>query len=107
MRRAKNKQHARELRKRLIKRLDSADGNERAELDGAKLTFRQLAERYKAVRLIPPQYVGDRKVAELRSYKTPKLQLRQLVEHFGGARIIQQQDGQIEIGCWLRGVLVG
>src|SRR5262245_10731785 len=68
MRRAQDRKHARELKKELIKQLDSPEGNQRAELDGAKLTFRQLAERYEAVRLIPAQYVGDRKVAGLRSF---------------------------------------
>src|SRR5687767_6823670 len=67
MRRAKDRKHARELKKELTKQLEnSAEGNQRAELDGAKLTFRQLAERYEAVKLIPAQYVGDRKVAGLR-----------------------------------------
>jgi integrase len=96
MRRAQNKQHARELKKQLIKQLGSADGNERAELDGAKLTFRQLAERYEAVKLIPAQYVGDRKVAGLRSFETPKLQLRLLVEHFGAARIRSITHGAVD-----------
>jgi hypothetical protein len=98
MRRAKDKQHVRELRKQLIKQLDSANGNERAELDGAKLTFRQLAERYEAVRLIPARYVGDppRKVAGLRSFETSKLQLRFLVEHFGNARVRNITHSQID-----------
>jgi integrase len=87
MRRAQDKAHARELKKQLLKQLDSAEGNERAELDGAKLTFRQLADRYEAIRLIPAQYVGDRKIAGLRSFETPKLQLRLLVAHFGAAKI--------------------
>jgi hypothetical protein len=87
MRRAQDKKHARELRKQLVKQLeDSAEGNQRAELDGQRMTFRQLAERYEAVRLIPAQFVGDRKVAGLRSFETPKLQLRRLIEHFGNAR---------------------
>jgi integrase len=97
MRRAKDRQHARELKKQLVKQLEnSAEGNQRAELDGAKLTFRQLAERYEAVKLIPARYVGDRKVAGLRSFEIPKLQLRQLVEHFGNARIRSITHSQVD-----------
>jgi hypothetical protein len=55
MRRAQDRKHARELKKQLLKELDSADGNERAALDGATLTFRELADRYEAIRLIPAQ----------------------------------------------------
>ena len=32
-------------------------------LDGNRMTFRALAEVYAEHRLIPPEYVGDRKVA--------------------------------------------
>src|SRR5262245_17993730 len=99
MRRAKDKKHAKELKKRLVKQLEnSAEGNQRAELDGQRMTFRQLAERYEAVKLIPAQYVGDppRKVAGLRSFETPKLQLRQLVEHFGAARIRAITHSQVD-----------
>jgi hypothetical protein len=86
MRRAKDKAHARELKKQILKQLENSaeQGNQRAELDGQRMTFRQLAERYEAVRLIPAQYTGDppRKIAGLRPFETPKLQLRQLIEHF-------------------------
>jgi integrase len=97
MRRATDRQHARQLKKELVKQLEtSAEGNQRAELDGAKLTFRRLAERYEAVRLIPAVYVGDRKVAGLRSFETPKLQLRLLIEHFGNARVRNITYGQVD-----------
>jgi hypothetical protein len=78
MRRAKDRKHARELMKQLVKQLEnSAEGNQRAELDGQRMTFRQLADKYEAVRLIPAQYAGDppRKISGLRSFETPKLQL--------------------------------
>jgi integrase len=97
MRRAKDRKHARELKKQLVKQLEnSAEGNQRAELDGQRMTFRQLAERYEAVKLIPAQYVGDRKVAGLRSFETPKRQLRQLVAHFGNARIRSITHSQVD-----------
>jgi integrase len=46
-----------------------------------------VAERYEAAKLIPAVYVGDKKVAGLRSLKAPKIYLKRLVEHFGAARI--------------------
>jgi hypothetical protein len=82
MRRAQNKKHGRELQRQLVKQLASAEpGNQRAELDAQKLTFAEVAVRYEATRLIPAQYVGDRKVPGLRSLRTPKAYLKRLVEH--------------------------
>jgi hypothetical protein len=51
MRRAKDKKHTRKLKKQLIKQLDSADGNERAELDGAPIN---LTSRSRANSARPP-----------------------------------------------------
>ena len=97
MRRAQNKKHARELQKQLVKQLASAEpGNQRAELDAQKLTFAKAAAAYEAQRLIPAQYVGDRKVAGLRSLKTPKAYLKRLVEHFGCARIRSITYSQVD-----------
>src|SRR5215475_13577668 len=87
MRRAQNRKHAQELKKQLVKDLDSAKENPRAELDAQKLTFGKVAAAYESVKLIEAQYSGDRKVAGLRSLKTPKAYLKRLVEHFGNARI--------------------
>jgi hypothetical protein len=54
MRRAKDNKHARGLKKRLVKQLEnSAGGNQRSELDRQRMTFRRLAERHEAVKLIP------------------------------------------------------
>ena len=68
MRRARNKKHARELQKELVKQLASAEpGKQRAELDAQKLTFAKVADRYEATRLVPAEYVGDIKIRGLRS----------------------------------------
>jgi integrase len=96
MRRACDKKHARELKKQLVKQLDSAEGNPRAELDAAKITFAKVAATYEAARLIPAQYVNDRKVAGLRSLRTPKAYLKRLVEHFGAARIPSITYSQVD-----------
>jgi hypothetical protein len=53
MRRAKDKKHARELKKQLVKELASAEGNPRAEIDAQKMTFAKVAAAYEAARLIP------------------------------------------------------
>jgi len=47
MRRAKDKKHARELKKQLVKQLDSAEpGNQRAEMDAQKIAFAKAAAAY-------------------------------------------------------------
>jgi hypothetical protein len=96
-RRAKDRSHARQLQKELVKQLESAErGNQRAELDAQKLTFAKVAAAYEVVRLIPAEYVGDRKIRGLRSLRTPKAYLKRLVEHFGAARIRSITRGQVD-----------
>jgi integrase len=85
MRRATDKQHARQLQRELTKQLDAADIEQR--LAAEKLTFGQLAERYQSEKLIPAQYVGERKVAGRRSLKAPLRWVRVLIEFFGNARL--------------------
>src|SRR5262245_33376598 len=97
MRRAQDRKHARELKKPLVKELDSAEpGNQRAALDAQKLTFAKVADRYEATKLVPAVYVGDRKVCGLRSLKTQKSYLKRLVEHFGAARIRSITCSQVD-----------
>jgi hypothetical protein len=85
MRRANDRQHARQLKKDLVKQLDSADAEQK--LAAEKTTFKDLAERYKAQSLIEARYVGDRKVAGRRSLQSPLYWLQLLVEHFGKAHL--------------------
>lgn len=97
MRRAQNKKHARELKKQLVKQLDSAEpGNQRAELDAQKLTFAKVADRYEATRLIPARYVNNRKVAGLRSLRGPKAYIKRLAEQFGNTRIRSITYSQVD-----------
>src|SRR5262245_47261529 len=95
MRRAKNKQHARELKKQLVKQLDSAR-DQLAEVDAQKLTFAKVAAAYEAAKLIPAEYVGDRKIRGVRSLRTPKAYLKRLVQHFGAARIRSITYSQVD-----------
>jgi integrase len=94
MRRADDMKHARQLRKDLVKQLDSPEG--RTEIDTQRITFAKVAERYEEVRLIPAQYVGDRKIAGLRSVRSPKISIKRLIKHFGAARICSITHSQID-----------
>src|SRR5581483_1843873 len=49
----------------LLRELDDHGGK---SIEAAKMTFNELADYYEKTYLIEPQYVGDRKVAGLRSY---------------------------------------
>jgi integrase len=94
MRRATDKKHARQLQKDLVKQLDSADVEQR--LAAEKITFREVAERYKEQKLIPAQYVGDRKIAGRRSLESPLRWIRLLTDHFGNARLRNITHSQID-----------
>jgi len=94
MRRATDRQHARQLKKDLVKQLDSADAEQR--LAAEKITFREVAEQYKERNLIPAQYVNDRKVAGRRSLESPLRWIRLLADHFGNARLRFITHSQID-----------
>ncbi len=79
-RRAENKTAARELLKRVIRSLD--DGGAKT-IEGDKLAFAKVAEIYEETKIQAPVYVGDRKVAGLRSYKQVHWHLLPLIEYFG------------------------
>jgi hypothetical protein len=97
MRRADNRKHARQLRKELVKQINPANrGDQVTDIVTDKTTFAKVAERYEAVRLIPAEYVGDTKIAGLRSLRTPKAYLKRLVEHFGNARIRSITYSQVD-----------
>ncbi|MBS1794118.1 MAG: site-specific integrase [Acidobacteria bacterium] len=91
--RADNKSHARRLRDELASRYE--DNGERA-IDGAKMTFRELADDYKERKLIPPKYHQNRKVAGLRSYRSALNLLKQLLIHFGNKRIKDITPADVE-----------
>jgi integrase len=88
MRRAENKTDAWQIIKRLLRELDDAGEQ---SLDSDRMIFRELAAIYKKNRLIPAAYHGEgewqRKIAGLRSYKTPQGFLETLTRHFGAKRI--------------------
>jgi len=93
-RRASDRTEAKKLLKELQIQLD-ADDRDR-QLVAERMTFEQLAKRYGEFKHIPAEYVGDRKVAGLRSLEAPKHWLKRLVAHFGKRRIRSITHSEIE-----------
>lgn len=92
-RRAETKTAAKEIIKALLRELDD---NGQRSVDGSRLRFRDLASIYEEARLFPAQYQGERKIAGLRSWKTPRRLLRTLVDHFGNLPIKSITHSDIE-----------
>lgn len=65
-------------------------------IEGDKMRFREVAERYEQTKLIEPVYVDGKKVAGMRSLYTPKLYVKTLVEHFGNKRVRAITHADIE-----------
>jgi integrase len=75
------------LRKLDKMRRQIEDHGERLMVDGQQMTFAELAAKYAKEKLVPAKYVGDRKVAGMRSLVSPKIHLEVLTRHFGKRRI--------------------
>lgn len=65
-------------------------------IDGDRLTFKTLAEKYKEAKLIPAEYVNKRKVAGVRSLSPSLVMLKVLVQHFGDRRVKSITHSDIE-----------
>jgi site-specific recombinase XerD len=94
MRRVNDKTHARQLQKQLIKQLDKEDDEQ--HLSAERMTFNQLAERYTAYKLIPAQYVGDRKIAGMRSVSDATRRVNQLKSNLGNVKIRSIRYGMVD-----------
>ncbi len=96
-RRVADETAGRKLIKKLKKQYEQTGAH---GLAGDRLTFRQLAKEYKERRLIPAEYHGEgagaRKIAGLRSWKSPQAFLETLIENFGGKRIRDITHDDIE-----------
>lgn len=90
---AESKSHARRLRDELAAK--HSDFGERA-IEGARMTFREVAENYAERKIIPPKYHQTRKVAGLRSYKHYEGLLKTLLTYFGTKRIKDITPADIE-----------
>src|SRR5262249_28483703 len=93
VRRAINKTDAKAKRKDLLRDLEDHGPK---LLDAYNMTFKDLADFYGKSYLVPAQYVDGRKIAGLRSLKTPKMFLRVLTEHFGKRRLRSMTHADIE-----------
>ncbi|HEU0179423.1 MAG TPA: site-specific integrase [Blastocatellia bacterium] len=72
------------LVKKWIREIDEHDV---AYIDAERMTFKHLAEKYEATRLIEPQYRDGVKVAGLRSWEMQRWRLKHLIKIFGKRRI--------------------
>lgn len=70
--------------------------SERGQADPSRLTFREAAVRYADLKLIPPEYVGEKKVAGLRSLSSQRSYLKALLAHFGNRRLKAITHGDLE-----------
>jgi hypothetical protein len=75
-----DKAEARKILKTLLSGLEESKKEETKFND--RTTFAQLADKYQEIYLIPPKYVGDKKVAGLRSYESQRIRIKKLREHF-------------------------
>jgi integrase len=92
-RRADNRTAAKAIINQIIRELD--DYGEKTVLSAHK-TFNELADYYAKTYLIPPQYVNERKVAGMRSYKDGLLYLRSLRAYFGHRHLRSITHGDLE-----------
>ncbi|MBI1763109.1 MAG: tyrosine-type recombinase/integrase [Acidobacteria bacterium] len=83
-RRAASKTDASRELKRLLRTLDDHGGR---SVDGARLTFNELAKKYTDKKLIPPVYKGETRIAGLRSWQCQLGYLKNLSAFFGKQRI--------------------
>jgi integrase len=90
---AKSRSHAKEVLKQLLRELDDHGGKSVAS---ARMTFGELADYYDKSYLIEAQYVGDRKVAGLRSCYDGKFRLEILREYFGIRRLREITHSDLE-----------
>jgi integrase len=85
-REARTKSEAKELERELSKKFERSGGR---EIQAERLSFAQLSTFYEKHYLKPAEYHDGRKIAGLRSYKTPLKQLERLRNAFG-PRIISR-----------------
>lgn len=91
-RKAVSRTHARSLAKEMIAELEQRGDK---ALDASRLTFAQLTLHYIEHYLVPPQYVHERKVRGLRSYKENQRIARMLAAYFGKKPIREITHGDL------------
>jgi len=58
-----------------------------AYLDAERMTFKELAEKYEKVKLVPAEYRDGKKVKGMRDCERERWRLKNLIEYFGKRRI--------------------
>jgi integrase len=81
---ARNKTHAAQL---VREKLDELKITGETDINTDRVTFDQLADKYKKSKIFPARIVNGRKVAGLKSYTTTLRAWQTLKEHFGKQRI--------------------
>ena len=92
-RRVETRTDGRELLKRLIREFDDNGGK---SIETEKLTFAQVADIYEKAKIHAPVYVGERKVAGMRSYKQVHWHLLPLIEYFGHKTIKSLSSSDVQ-----------
>src|SRR5262249_21411987 len=64
--------------------------------DAGRMRFRELVEKYAEAKLIEPVYIGERKVAGMRSLYNAKLYTKTLVEYFGNRKVKEIKHADLE-----------
>ena len=90
---ARSHSHAKEVLKGLLRELDDHCGK---SIESARMTFGELADYYEKTYLIEAQYVGDRKMAGLRSWYKGKFRLEILRDYFGKRRLHELIHADLE-----------
>jgi integrase len=90
---AKNESDA---KSKLRKALNKFDNGGAKAVEGERVTFGKLASKYAAKKIFEPEYVGERKVAGLRSYQHVERLLDILKDHFKEQRISTITHSDIE-----------
>jgi integrase len=79
-RQVENKTAGNSLIKQWLRELEEQGA---AYLDAERMTFKELAEKYRDQRLVAPSYRAGKKVKGLRDWKEQRRRLDKLTEHFG------------------------
>lgn len=67
-----------------------------ATVNSERMTFIELAEKYEELKITPPRYIKDRKVAGMRSYEKMKGFLKPLTLHFGKRLVKSIRHSDVE-----------
>ncbi|MDX2040500.1 MAG: site-specific integrase [Acidobacteriota bacterium] len=88
-----NKTEANRELKRLLRNLDDHGGR---IVDGARMTFNELASFYAEKKLVAPTYKGETRIAGMRSWRNQRGFLKNLQSYFGRQRIQSITHADIE-----------